>query len=251
MSLENQQRRLAYLKKNRPGDPEIAKLQAAIKKAGGGTTNPDGTTNKNGGSQESIDAFLDSMFDNFKPIDFSGAPSILGADDLEAARLEEENIIYGQETKDLERNRTRDLEEMKQEMANRGIAYDPANPESLYGKSVGSVTEKYDDASQDARDRARINSTQLMSAKAATNKTAYDSFIETATKSYNSQLDGINAGSGALSVLMQKYGIDREEAQRILDRKSAERIAKMEIGARNRGGGGGGGASSGGGFQIM
>lgn len=239
--------RLAYLKKNRPKDPEIKKLQKAV-----GGTPTTGTPTKGGPvNMENVESFLGGIFDNFKMPDYSGAPQILSAGDLEKSRLEEENIIYGQETKYNDRNRARDLEERKQELANRGIVYDPANPESGYSKQVGAVTEQYNEADQMARDKARLGSTNLMATKAATNKTAYDSFIDTATKSFTSQLDAANAGGNILNTLMSKYGIDKEEAQAILNRKSSERIAKMQIDASNRRSGGGGGSGSGAGFEII
>lgn len=256
MADARQAARLAWLKKNRPNDPQIKVLQKAL---GGSTPSTGGpaTTENKPADMGSIESFLGGIFDNFKMPDYSGAPKILTAGDLEAQRAAEEDLIYKKETQYNDRNRLRDLEETKQELANRGISYNPAaandpNTSNLYGKTVGSVEEKYSAADQSARDAARLGSTNLMANKAAVNKTAYDSFIDTATKSFTSQLDAANAGNSVLNTLMSKYGLDKQEAQSILDRKSQERIAKMQIDASNRrSGGGGGGSSEGGGFQII
>lgn len=237
--------RLAWLKKNRPKDPEIKKLQKAV---GGTPTTGGPVSTQRPVDMNNVESFLGGIFDNFKMPDYSGAPQILSAGDLEKSRLEEENIIYGQETKYNDRNRARDLEERKQELANRGIVYDPANPESGYSKQVGAVTEQYNEADQMARDKARTVSGNSLAQKAAVNKAAYDSFIDTATKSFTSQLDTVNAGNNVLNTLMTKYGYSQEAAQRELDRRMQEKIARIQKAPSGNGGSSGG--NQGGGFQL-
>ena len=207
--------------------------------------------------RESVDAFLDNIFDNFKPLDLSGAPKIMGAGDLEQFRQENQDALYNEETKYLDRDRMRSLEEAKQEMANRGIPYDPAaaadpNTNNLYGRTIGSIDESFMDQKRQALDRARKAADERMATQAGVNKTAYDAFMNSAVSQYQSQLDAANTGNQLINTLVNEHGLTREEAMQRLKIKSDEKIARMV--AANKGGGSGGSGSSssgGGGFEIV
>lgn len=221
----------------------------------GGNTDP-GTTGL-GNTGTTVDNFLEGIFSNFKPLDTSGAPKILTADDLEAQRQTTQDALYRQRTQNLERNRGRDLEAQKQELAERGIplnfANDPSNPNNLYARAIGDVNDRYNALDREAMDAAITGADQRMATQASVNKTAYDAFMSNAQANYQSQLDAAAAGSNALQVLMSKYGLTQEAAQRELDRKMQEKIAKLNAettkyvaNKSHSGGGGGGGGGDGG-----
>ena len=215
--------------------------------------NTDVGTTGLGNTGTTIDNFLEGIFSDLKPLDTSGAPQILTAEDLAAQRQTTQDALYRQNTKDLERNRQRDLEAQKQELANRGIplnfAGDENNPNNLYARSIGDVNSRYDTLDNQARDAAITGADQRMSAEAGVNKTAYDAFMTNAQANFQSQLDAAAAGSNALQVLMSRYGLTQEAAQRELDRKMQERIARLNAStsryvanrAHSGGSGGGGG----------
>jgi hypothetical protein len=189
-----------------------------------------------GDTATTVDDFLEGIFKDLKPLDLSGAPKILSADDLAASRQGVYNSIYQQNTQDLQQNRQLDLEQQKQELANRGI---PLNfgGEDLYSKSIADVNKRYDTMDLNARNMANVGADQSLVAQSQVNKTAQDAFLSNATEQFNSQLNAASVGGNVLQTLMQKFGISREEAQAALERKSREKIAR--IGAARSGGGGG------------
>lgn len=214
------------------------------------------TTSETGNLDSTIDSFLEGIFGNLKPLDTSGAPKILTADDLEAQRQTTQDALYRQRTQNLERNRGRDLEAQKQELAERGIplnfANDPSNPNNLYARAIGDVNDRYNALDREAMDAAITGADQRMATEASVNKTAYDAFMSNAQANYQAQLDAAAAGTNALQVLTTRYGISRDEAQRILDRKMQEKIAKLQsettkyvAGLSHSGGGNNGGGDNG------
>lgn len=279
-----QERRIEYLEKVDPKSPEIKELKKKVAKAGGGqgpsgrgdasdgngggAANPDGGQSGAGAGaggdanpntkfdEAGLNAFLDAALDGLGALDLSGAPKLLSDGDLERLRTENRDALYAEETKYLDRNRARSLEETKQEMAMRGIAYNPAeafdpNSKDLYGRSIGAIEESYKADQQSALNRATTQADARMGVQVAANKAQRDSFADNAVKGYYSKLDTLNAGGSLLNTIMQKYGIDQATAQQILDRKSNERIAKAGLRARGGGGSGGGGGQPPGGFEIV
>ena len=205
-----------------------------------------------GDTYTNVDQFLDGIFGNFKQLDLSGAPKILGQDDLAADRTKVYDASYNEATKFTDRDQARALEEQKQELANRGIVYDPARQDSLYAKTVGSVNERFDANKQSAANNARIAADSSAQTAQNLSKTVRDTYTNDAITQYESQLNAATTGSGVLQTLMEKYGLDQQTAQEILNRKSAEKIARETNRARNAGSSGSGApASSGGGFEIV
>ena len=207
-----------------------------------------------GDTAVTIDNFLDGVFGNFKPLDLSGAPKVLGQDDLAADRTKVYDASYNEATKNLARDEARTLEEQKQELANRGIPYDPSNPSSLYGKTVGAVTERFDANRTSAANNARLAADASAQTAQGLSKTVRDTYTGDAISQYESQLGAATTGAGVLQTLMQKYGLDQATAQEILNRKSAEKIARETNAARNRSSGSSGAAkapASSGGFEII
>lgn len=196
-----------------------------------------------GETATTIDNFLNDAFKNLEPLDLSGAPKVLTDNDLAASRQGAYQSIYDTSTQNLQRNKSRDLEAQKQELADRGIPYDPANPDSLYGKTVGSVNERYDQLYKDAENAANMGADQRLSTLAGVNATASDQFLKSAMAGYQSQLDAASTGGSILNTLMSKFGIDQQTAQNALNARTQKQIAQIR--ARQSGGGGGGGADTG------
>lgn len=102
------------------------------------------------------------------------------------------------------------------------MPYDPANPDSGYGRLVGSVDRKYTQLDQDAKNQAILQGNQLYQTETQANTNSFDSFI--------------NAALGMSQADLAKYGIDQNmisQAKQLKAQKEAARAA--------RGGGGGGG----------
>lgn len=175
----------------------------------------------------------------------------------EVSRQKAYDAEFGKRTQYLDRNMSREEEEAKQELANRGIAYDPAavydpNTKNLYGKTIGGIKENYAGQYRSASDDATLAGNQAY----ATDANARDSFINavttgattfggnfgqyannTTTDSSGDQKDLISLSSAAF---LAKYGMDKNAY-----------IQQQQINKQGSGGGGGGGGDSSGGFEIL
>jgi hypothetical protein len=251
--LAKRETRLQYLKRVDPKNPEIKKLE---RQTGGGASIPGGE-GKPAFDEAAVNQFLENALNGLGSLDLSGAPKLLSDGDTAAQRQATQDALYAEDTKFLDRNRARSLEEAKQEMANRGIPYDPAaaqdpNTQNLYGRTIGAIEEGYKGDQASALNRARTGADQRMATEVGSNIAARNSFADHAAQAWHSKVDALNTGNSLLQTMMQKYGIDQATAQSILDRKSNERLVKMGIRAK---GSGGGGNNSGGddsaGFEII
>jgi len=300
--------RLNWLMKNRPNDPQVAKLKSL--KAGGGVaggsgvvgpTVSKGTVGKTGtidpvqASEDVAKAEADDIATNFqlehpqiitdangntreitrhadgtvtvkdtaggisqtfKDLATAAAQSFNGDEDRKKA----EEATYGTLTKYYDRDMARELEDQKQELANRGIPYDPVaaqdpNTKNLYGKTIGAINEKYRGLKDQASQQAVITGNQAY----ATTSAARDSFLNgvlngastfsgnfgpysnsVTTDSSGDTKDILTMGAGQY---MTKYGIDQDTYTK-----------KLAIAKQGSGGGGGkssGSSDSGGGFDLQ
>lgn len=172
-------------------------------------------------------------------------------------RKRAEEATYNTLTRNYDRDMSRELEAVKQEMANRGIPYDPAaaqdpNTNNLYGKTVGGVSEKYRTLKDQAAQQAVLSGNQAF----ATNAAAAQGFVNTAAGAASQfaprfdQYQGQTVDSSGMSkdlmtlssaAFLQKYGVDKSAA-----------TARLGYGGRGGGGGrSGGSGNSGGGFEIL
>jgi len=138
---------------------------------------------------------------------------------------------YSLETRGLDERKAREMEEAKQEAANRGLPYDPGNPESAYGKALSGVTTRYDTLYANAANQA---TSAAQGAYAAQGGLANQSFIA----SLQAALGISEADARAKALEIQKYGIDEDTR------------TKLKAINKPSGGGGGGGSGGGGGFEI-
>jgi len=95
---------------------------------------------------------------NAGPLDMSGAPAFATTGDLSADRQKYADTSYAFMTQNLDRDKAREIEDQQQELANRGISYNPADPNSLWGKSMQSINERYDTQKNQAANQAWLSS---------------------------------------------------------------------------------------------
>lgn len=140
---------------------------------------------------------------------------------------------YDYLTRNYESDKTRELELAKQELANRGIPYNPAatydpNSQDLYGRTIGGINrswqDKYDQASNQSYTSALDQGTA-----------AYNAAVGAAGQSNDAFLTAI---LGLSDAELQRYGINKDF------------IIKQKALNKPTGGGSGGGQASGG-FEIV
>lgn len=175
----------------------------------------------------------------------------------QTGRKEAEEAAYGTITKYYDRDKERELEAAKQEMANRGIPYNPAaafdpNSNDLYGRTIGAVGERYQSLKDDAQRQAILAGNQAY----ATNTAAQQAFLNAVMQGanqfsgswqpYQNQIDAsltdetLDLMKLSADAYMTKYGIDQDTY-----------IKKKQIAAqKSSGGGSGGGSSESAGFEI-
>jgi hypothetical protein len=102
----------------------------------------------------------------------------------------------------VERNKRRELEAAKQELAERGIPIDYANPDSMWNKATGAINQRYDDIDQAASNQAIMGRDASMGALISGQSTARNAFVSGATtvaENARANLNSSLAASGALS----------------------------------------------------
>lgn len=199
----------------------------------------------------------------FTDLATAAASSFNGAADRASA----EAATYGTLTKYYDRDKARDLENSKQELAQRGIPYSPdtvydENTKDLYGKTLGAINQRYQGLKDTASQQAVLSGNQAY----ATTSSARDSFLNaaangattfggnfgpysnsTTTDTSAQTEDAIKLSSAEYAT---KYGVDISKA--IADK--ADATSRYAI--NNKGAGGGGSGSSGGssgdsGFNLV
>lgn len=154
---------------------------------------------------------------------FASARANWNDDRAKALRDQGQQAAYEFNTKNYATDKARELEDAKQEAANRGLPYDPANPESGYGQLVGSVDRKYTQLDQDAKNQAILQGNQLYQTETQANTSSFDSFM--------------NAALGMSQADLNKYGLDQQKYLELKKIKAAKEAARA---ARGGGGSGGG-----------
>ena len=143
------------------------------------------------------------------------------------SRQRAEEATYGTLTKYYDRDQERESEQAKQELANRGIPYDPAaaqdpNSKNLYGRTIGGISERYRGLKDDASRQAILAGNQAY----AVDSSARDSFLNAVTSGANTfsgkfgqyqnqvQTDSSQDVKDILALssdaYMTKYGIDKD-----------------------------------------
>lgn len=178
----------------------------------------------------------------------------------DVSRQRAEEATYNTLTRYMDRDKAREVEAAQQEMADRGIPYNPAaaydpNTDDLYGKTLGTINQRYDALRSDASQQAILSGNQAYQ----TDASARDSFINAALAGanqfqgswtpYQNQIDATQADT-QMDILklsadqyMTKYGIDQDT---YIKKKA---LAQQNQKAPSGGGGGGGGSPAG--FEIV
>lgn len=190
----------------------------------------------------------------FTDLATAAAQSFNGVEDRKKA----EEATYGTLTKYYDRDMAREREMAQQEMANRGIPYDPAaeqdpNTNNLYGKTLGAIGQKYRGLKDTAAQQAVISGNQAY----ATDAAGRDSFLNAAINgastfggnfggyTNNTTTDSSGDTKDILQLsaaqYMAKYGVDQDTYTKKLA------IAKSGSGGGKSSSGGGSGA----GFEII
>ena len=142
---------------------------------------------------------------------------------------------YDFATRDFDRDEARKLEAAKQEMAERGIPYNPAaandrNTNDLYGRTVGGISQQYQDARLDARN------------------SAYSHALDAGLSAYGTNVNAFVQGAlGADQNTLTKYGIDKDMLAKLKAIQAEKEIARI----RSANSGKSSGGDDGGGFEIL
>lgn len=165
--------------------------------------------------------------------------------DPNTLRQKGEEAAYNTLTRFYDRDQSREMEEAKQELANRGIPYDPAaandpNTKNLYGKTIGNIGQKYQTLKDNAAQQAILSGNQNVATQSSVQSTGLNDFVNAATSTsgnFNPYQGTTTDASGdtkdiiALSAQQYaaKYGI------------SVDAALKKQALAKSGGGGGSGG----------
>lgn len=143
---------------------------------------------------------------------FNQAPKIPGAADLAGDINKVRDANYQYLSRDFGTNKAQEIEAAKQDLANRGIPFDP-NPNSLYGRTMKQLEQKYGDLDMQARQQAIIGGDQTFSTQVGAAKTANDAFYQ-----------GV---FGITDAELNKYNID-ENTRATLKKIAADRASQKE-----------------------
>lgn len=141
-----------------------------------------------------------------------GAPKLFGADDLlgEAGKVRDANYAYL--SRDFAQNKATEIENKKQELANRGIPYSD-DPNSPYGKAIREIDTRYSDLDAQARNQAIAGGNDTISTFSNAAKGNFDSF-----------LSGV---LGLTDAELKNKGLNQADIQQLRALKSNERIARL------------------------
>lgn len=222
--------RLKYLLKYRPNDPQVAVLKK-MQAASGGTVKGQDIGEKGlGDTGVTVDDFLEGVFKNFQPLDLSGAPKVLAGDDFNTQRQSIQDAIYNESTKYLDADKQKDLDRAKQEASDRGVPIDDRD-NSAYMKLINPINRQYSADKQSALNSAIITADSRMKSMSDVNTNQFNAFMTSALAKYNSQLDAAAKAADVMSVLVNKYGMSRDAAQKAID--SARNKKLQEEGFKN------------------
>ena len=177
-------------------------------------------------------------------VNMTGAPKIYGAQDLQGDANAARAGAYNYITQDYATQKQQEMENAKQELAQRGIPLDPS-PDSLYGRTLSQIDKKYQGLDDQAKNQAYGLGNDTMQTQSSVSSNAYNAFLSGAQAVSAAELQnyGItqNSSDAEKQLAMQKIISDRQN-------KSQEKIAANQnataIRIKRLGMQGGGGASS-------
>lgn len=150
------------------------------------------------------------------------------------------NANYDYLTRHYAVQKQQETEAMKQELANRGIVYDPGNPNSAYGQAMKSIDDKY----QDAYDQASNQAIQAVNQTVSTNVGALGT-LSGILAQQTPQFTPYQGGQSTQGSTLQQLLSTLSSAD--LAKYQTDKDFQVKIQALAKSGGGGGAKSSGGG----
>lgn len=125
----------------------------------------------------------------------ASAPELLGQDDLlaDAGKVRDANYAYL--SRDFATNKAKELEDKKQELANRGIPLS-GDPNSPYGSAIQQIENKYSDLDFQARNQSIAGGNESISTLSNASIGANQAFIKNVL--------------GLTEAELTKYGIDKQ-----------------------------------------
>lgn len=165
-------------------------------------------------------------------VDFNEALQLIKTDTSKEAFQKAYDANYALATKGMDQQKALELEQQKQELANRGIPYDPSNADSLYGRTVQGINTRFDQLQQDA-----VNQSTMLANDTAATQAGID---DTNAKNTLALLGLTSDAAGRIRDSKTNVLLTREE---IAARKKMNQ-ANIDAANRNRGGGGGGGGGN-------
>lgn len=227
-----QQKRLDYLARTRPNDPEIKKLQKA-----GGVITPTGGAKATNVKPAQVSGLANEatlgatqQFVDQGPLDFSGRPEIYSTGDIRGDAKALEESIYQDTTRDYAEQQAQEKAALEAQLTQRGIPYNP-DPESLWGRSMKQLDVKYERMGQAARSQALQAGLGATASLTGANTGAYQAFTQGALGAYQAPVD---AAQGFAAISQGQQGVDLQR-----------RLTPAQIAALNRSNRGGGGSTGG------
>ncbi len=147
-------------------------------------------------------------------IDLTGAPQVVGSEDLSADVDKARDAAYNYTTQYYAKDKAQELEDAKQELANRGIPMDPTEG-SLWQKSLDAVERKYQNLYDQASNLSIAQGNTILSTEAGVSKDAFTSFLQGAMAMSDAEL--------------KRYGIDQDTINKLRTIKASKQIAGMEF----------------------
>lgn len=129
-------------------------------------------------------------------LNLTGAPQILQTGDVRKESEAAADANYKYITKTYAAQKQQEIEAAKQELANRGIPIDP-NPNSLYGRTLQQINQRYQDLDDQAKNQAITQSNQTLGALLGGQSLAHSAFLNSAVAKDTSNLNNFNALTGA------------------------------------------------------
>jgi hypothetical protein len=154
----------------------------------------------------------------------AGLPQVFGAQDLLAEKQKALDANYAYLSRDFGKNKATEIENKKQELANRGIPYSD-DPNSPYGKAIREIDTRYSDLDVQARNQAIAGGNETLNTLSGisigANQAAMKNFL------------------GLTEAELSKYGIDQDTMTKLKNIAAQKEIAAK----RNSGGGGDNGSN--------
>lgn len=193
-----------------------------------------GNNQTNNSTDTSADLGVNTKTGQIDPSDAFNA-AFANWNDSRATGLRDQavNAAKAYTTQGYEADKAKELENRKQELADRGIPFnatsrDDPNAKDQYGQVIGSIDRKYQGLYDQANNQAIQSGNQIYDTEMSHNEAHMQNFI--------------NLIKTASDADLQKYGIDKDTATKI-------KLGQMSV--KPRSGGSSDSSSSGGGFQLV